>query len=74
MDACLLHGLKPDLILNKRSSYQLVKKISKECEEARIVVDICDGLIDLFSNSNHKNTNGAVKTTLVEKYKGIRTK
>ena len=60
------------MILNKRNSYQLVKKVVKECEAARLVVEICDGLFELhFQANNAKNNNnhdGTHKTSIIEKY------
>lgn len=43
IEACLRHGLKKDLF-KKTTTYNLLLKSSKDCEEAKKVVDICNHL------------------------------
>ncbi|CAF0784907.1 unnamed protein product [Brachionus calyciflorus] len=56
IDSCLLHGLKKDF-LNKPSSYDLVKKISKDCKPAKEIVKIFNELESNLNNHQSDKNN-----------------
>lgn len=55
---------------NKRNSYELLKKISKDCKEGRLILEICENLSDEYTRSNANNSSSTNKTSIfgIEKY------
>lgn len=67
IDFCLLYGLKKDF-LNKPTSFDLVKKISKECKAAKEIVKIFKELENNLCN-NQASLQQSESTSNMEKLK-----